>query len=134
MLNGMIKKPVTLLIIDDDQETLDLLKIAIERKGYFAHTASSWEETTETLDQLEKQDQKIDVIILDIMIPGRSGFDILRALHVILIPLPPVIILSAITGIEQQIHARDLGATKYLTKPTTPTKLTEAIDSALENS
>ena len=128
-MNGKRINNKNLLIIDDEQETLDLLQIAMERKGYNVYTASCWEEATDQIERLENKKQRIDVVILDIMMPVRSGFDILRALHVVLVPLPPVIILSAVTGIEQQIQARDLGATKYLTKPTTPAKLSDAINS-----
>ena len=46
--------------------------------------------------------------------------------------MPPVIMLTAVTGMQQRIDARDLGVTKYLTKPTTPSKLIEVITEVLE--
>ena len=68
------------------------------------------------------------------MIPGRSGFDIMRSLHVVMTPMPPVIMLTAVTGIDQQIQARELGVARYITKPTTPKKLVDAIRNViLEN-
>jgi DNA-binding response OmpR family regulator len=57
------------------------------------------------------------------MMPDRSGFDIYRALQTRLVSMPPVIMLSAVTGMQQRIDARELGIAKYLTKPTTPSKL-----------
>jgi DNA-binding response OmpR family regulator len=120
-----------LLIIDDEQETLDLLRIAMEKNGFHADTASCWEEVTRHLENKELTGEGIDLILLDIMMPGRSGFDILRALQVVLVPLPPVIILSAVTGFEQQLYAREMGVAKYITKPTTPQKLIEAINEVL---
>ncbi len=50
-----------------------------------------------------------DVIVLDLMMPDRSGFDIYRALQTRLVGMPPVIMLSAVTGMQQRIDARDLG-------------------------
>jgi len=118
----------TVLIIDDEHETLELLKLALERYGFQALTASNWDEVAYIVERTYKLKRPIDVILLDLMMPDRSGFDIYRALQVILNPMPPVIMLSAVTGIEQQIQARDLGITKYITKPTTPSKLVVAIN------
>lgn len=118
----------TVLIIDDELETLELLKLALERNGFRALTASNWDEVAYIVERTYKLNRPIDVILLDLMMPDRSGFDIYRALEVILTPMPPVIMLSAVTGIEQQIQAKDLGITKYITKPTTPSKLVVAIN------
>ena len=75
---------------------------------------------------------RIDIIVLDLMMPERSGFDIFRALQTRLVSMPPVIMLTAVTGMQQRIDARDLGVTKYLTKPTTPSRLIETIKEVLE--
>ena len=122
----------TVLIIDDEHETLELMKLALERHGFQALTASNWDEVAYIVERTYKLSRPIDVILLDLMMPDRSGFDIYRALQVILMPMPPVIMLSAVTGIEQQIQARDLGITKYMTKPTTPAKLVVAINEILD--
>jgi DNA-binding response OmpR family regulator len=122
------------LIIDDEEETLNLLKIALEKNGFRAITASNWEEVASHVELADITRDPIQAIVLDIMMPGRSGFDILTALKVVLIPMPPVIMLSAVTGIEQQIRARDLGAVKYITKPTTPSALIQAVRDVLEKS
>ena len=67
------------------------------------------------------------------MMPEESGFDILRSLHVELVPLPPVIMLSAVIGLQQRLEAQELGVTQYMTKPTTPKQLVDAIHRVLEN-
>lgn len=123
----MKKLSPNILIIDDETETLDLLKIALDRNGFNALTASNWDEVAYLVERTYKLERPIDLILLDLMMPDRSGFDIIRALQVVLVPMPPVIMLSAVTGFEQQIQARDLGVKKYITKPTTPAKLIEAI-------
>jgi DNA-binding response OmpR family regulator len=63
--------------------------------------------------------------------PEQSGFDIFRSLKEIMVATPPVIMLSAVTGMKQRVDARDLGVHKYITKPTTPTKLIETIRTVL---
>ena len=127
----MKKISKNILIVDDEPETLELLKLAMDRNGFNALTASSWDEVAYIVERTYKINRPIDLILLDLMMPDRSGFDIIRALHVVLDPMPPVIMLSAVTGIEQQVQARDLGVAKYITKPTTPTKLIDAIKKIL---
>jgi DNA-binding response OmpR family regulator len=68
------------------------------------------------------------------MMPERSGFDILRSLQVVLTPMLPVIILSAKNTIDDMLKASDLGAAKYLVKPTKPEKLIEAVRRVLGQS
>ncbi len=127
----MLSSP-RVLVIDDDKPTLLLLKLALERKGFSVLAASNWDEAADMVEFSARYDRPINVIILDLMMPDRSGFDVLRALQAILRPMPPVIMLSAVTGIEQQIIARDLGVAKYLTKPTTPGKLIKNINALLD--
>lgn len=123
----MLGKRPNILIIDDEQDTLKLLKIALNRRGFNALVAANWDEVLVHIKRVDEKEEIIEVIILDIMMPERSGFDLLIALKVILVPLPPVIMLSAVTGIEQQIRARELGAIKFITKPTTPSELIQVI-------
>ena len=123
----MLGKRPNILIIDDEQDTLKLLKIALNRRGFNALVAENWDEVLIHIKRVDEKKEKIEVIILDIMMPERSGFDLLIALKVILAPIPPVIMLSAVTGIEQQIRARELGAIKFITKPTTPSELIRVI-------
>jgi DNA-binding response OmpR family regulator len=120
-----------ILVIDDDRDTLQLLKLALHRAGYSVLLAANGEEVQQCVQANYEQDKPIDLIVLDLMMPEQSGFDILRSLHVVLVPLPPVIMLTAITGMQQRLEARDLGAAKYLTKPTTPKLLVETIQEVL---
>jgi len=120
-----------ILVIDDNAKTLDVLKLALERAGFRVSTASSWETVEDKIKIGYRIKDPFDLIVLDLMIPERSGFDILRTLHVILVPMPPVIVLSAITDVKKKVEARDMGVAKYLTKPTTPDRLVEAIREVL---
>ena len=115
------------LVVDDDIETLRLLKMALQRAGMQVLTASNWDEVSAHIDTTYQNNRAIDVIVLDLMMPGRSGFDIYRALESRLVTVPPTIMLTAVTGMQQRVDARELGVTKYLTKPTTPSKLVQTI-------
>ena len=121
-----------ILVVDDDIETLRLLKMALERTGFRVMTASTWDEVSANVDKSYNNNSPIDAIILDLMMPERSGFDVYRALQSRLVPMPPVIMLTAVTGMQQRVDARDLGVTKYLTKPTTPSKLVETLREVLK--
>ena len=120
-----------ILVIDDNAKTLEVLKLALERAGFRVSTASSWEVVEDKVKIGYRIRDPFDLIVLDLMIPERSGFDILRTLHVVLVPMPPVIVLSAITDVKKKVEARDMGVAKYLTKPTTPVKLVKAIRDVL---
>lgn len=122
------------LVIDDDHETLRLLKMALERANFQVMTAATWDDVSKHVDSAYRNNQAIDVIVLDLMMPERSGFDVYRALQTRLVSMPPVIMLTAVTGMQQRVDARDLGVTKYLTKPTTPSKLIETIREVLKDS
>ena len=119
------------LVIDDDHETLRLLKMALERANFQVMTAATWDDVSKHVDSAYRNNQAIDAIVLDLMMPERSGFDVYRALQTRLVSMPPVIMLTAVTGMQQRVDARDLGVTKYLTKPTTPSKLIETIKEVL---
>ena len=122
------------LVIDDDHETLRLLKMALERANFQVMTAATWDDVSKHVDAAYRNNQAIDVIVLDLMMPERSGFDVYRALQTRLVSMPPVVMLTAVTGMQQRIDARDLGVTKYITKPTTPSKLIETIKEVLKES
>jgi DNA-binding response OmpR family regulator len=121
-----------ILAIDDDLDTLGLLRLVLQRAGYHVTTATSWEEVSNRLILSEQEKTKIDLILLDVMMPGRSGYDVYNSLQIVLRPIPAVIFLSAKSSIETIVKASDLGAAKYLTKPTTPEKLISTVQNVLQ--
>lgn len=123
-----------ILSIDDDLDTLGLIRMVLKRAGYEVTTASRWEEVKDRVTVAKENRQPFDLIILDIMMPERSGFDIFRSLEAMLERLPPVIFLSAKYSMEDMLRASDMGAAKFLVKPTTPDKLLEAVRAVLEQS
>jgi two-component system OmpR family response regulator len=132
-LSRAILTGARILIIDDDLDTLTLLRITLQRKGYRVHSASSWDEVIDRLRILENNHEIVDLVILDIMMPERSGFEVYISLQVVLHPVPPIIFLTAKTSIDDMVKASDMGAFKYLTKPTTKDKLLAAVEEALKS-
>jgi DNA-binding response OmpR family regulator len=119
------------LVIDDDLDTLDLIRMVLKRGGYEAFTAANWLEVTNQVSAAKETARWFDLIILDIMMPERSGFDMYLSLEVVLPIMPPVIFLSAKYNMDTMVKASELGAAKYLVKPTTPDKLLEAVRTVL---
>ncbi|MCK4800373.1 MAG: response regulator transcription factor [Anaerolineales bacterium] len=128
---GVMNMKYHILVIDDNAKTLEVLKLALERAGFRVTTADSWKTVEDKVKIGYRVKDPYDLVVLDLMIPERSGFEILRSLKVILVPMPPVIVLSAITDVKKKVEARDLGVAKYLTKPTTPDRLIKAIRDVL---
>jgi DNA-binding response OmpR family regulator len=121
-----------ILTIDDDLDTVGLIRMVLKRAGFEVATASRWDEVVERVTTAKDNRQPFDLIILDIMMPDKSGFDIFRSLEKMLDRMPPVIFLSAKYAMEDMIRASDMGAAKYLIKPTTPDKLLESVREVLE--
>ena len=97
----------TILIIDDDVAIGNLEQEVLEREGYLVQRAYSG---TEAL--LLLKEKKPDLILLDLMLPGMSGENILPQIQGI-----PVIVVSAKTAVEDKVELLLGGAVDYLTKP-----------------
>lgn len=97
----------TILIIDDDVAIGNLEQEVLEWEGYLVQRAYSG---TEAL--LLLKEKKPDLILLDLMLPGMSGEDILPQIQGI-----PVIVVSAKTAVEDKVELLLDGAVDYLTKP-----------------
>lgn len=108
----MIRPKKTVLVIEDDPDTSELLKDALQENYFLCETA-----TTAT-EGLEKACScKPHLILLDLMLPGMSGFGFMRALRQIPeLENVPVVILSALADDEIADESLELGAVGYLTK------------------
>ena len=124
----------TVFVIDDDLDTLTLLRTALRKSGYDVSTASCWSEVSDRLNLSMSNQRSYDAIILDLMMPERSGFDVLNSLKIILDKVPPVVVLSARYSVEDMVKASDMGAAKYLVKPTRPEKLLETLRDVIKQS
>ena len=107
-----------LLIVDDDCSIRDLLSRSLSAQGYRIHTASDASEMEVALGK-----EKVDLVLLDIMMPGEDGLSACRRL--IGPEGPPVVILSALGEEEDRIAGLDTGASYYLPKPCSPREILE---------
>lgn len=115
---------VNILIIEDDEDINRLLCDIISKNGYSPKPAYSG---TEALLYLESQ--KWDMVLLDLMLPGLSGEEILR--KVTKESNVPIIIISAKLGTQTKINALRAGADDYITKPFDIEEVSARIDSCL---
>jgi two-component system, OmpR family, response regulator CpxR len=107
-----------ILIVDDDRALCSLLADYLQREGFDVDVAH---DGATALAQLHNQSQRPDLLILDVMMPGRDGLDTLRELR--LQYRLPVIMLSARGEPVDRIVGLELGADDYLSKPCLPREL-----------
>lgn len=116
-----------ILVVDDDRNLLELLKIRLESAHYETVTALREEEAIEAVKA-----QTFDLAIMDLQLVHRDGIALMEDLHLIS-PDLPVIILTAHGSIESAVEAMKRGAYGYLTKPFEFRDLLLQIERALEN-
>ena len=102
-----------ILIVDDDEHTLEILGRWLAREGYETIRARNG---TESLEELAKN--HVDVIVLDVMMPGMDGLQVCEQLraHKDWRDIP-VILLTAKDDMETRARGMSLGVSEYLTKP-----------------
>ena len=103
----------TVLAVDDEEHILELIRYNLENGGYKVLTAKTGEEA---LDILEKE--KVDMALLDLMLPGIDGIEILKRIRTnVKYKKLPVIILTAKSDEFSKVIGLELGADDYLAKP-----------------
>ena len=112
-----------ILVADDEAEIRDLLRLYLEKEGYNVLDAQNGEEALKVL----REQPEIAMLILDIMMPGKDGFHVLKELRKD--SNLPVIILSAKTADTDKILGLDLGADDYIAKPFNPLEAVARINS-----
>ncbi len=115
-----------LLIVDDDRHLLDSLQVVFT-DTYKTRTALSAEAAMELLIQ-----EPVDIILLDVMLPGKDGVAFLRELREKQFDLP-VVMISGAVSIRPVIGAMALGACDYIRKPFDVDELRLVVERALEN-
>jgi DNA-binding response OmpR family regulator len=117
----------TILVVDDEEDILELVRYNLSRDGYTVKCAASGEDAHRIIDS-----EKIDLLVLDLMLPGMDGLELTRRLK----SAPqtrdlPIVMLSA-KGEEADIVAGlELGADDYITKPFSPRVVMARVRSVL---
>ena len=115
-----------ILIVDDEEVLRDVLDVVLRREGFEIIAASTGEEALSVLDT-----EEVDLVILDVMLPGISGIDTLRAIR-ISNPTLPVIVITAFSSIDGAIDAMKQGAFHYIPKPFKNEEVVLTVNKALE--
>jgi two-component system KDP operon response regulator KdpE len=127
----MSAPPIRVLVVDDEPQILRALRAALRGHGYDVQTAADGEEA---LDALALHPP--DIVILDLVMPGKSGFDVVREVRgwsQSAQRTPAIIVLSARGEDRDKVTALDLGADDYLTKPFSMNELLARIRVALRH-
>src|SRR5436305_3489330 len=115
----------TILIVDDDYELVDGLRMVLERQGYRVIRASDGHQGKQAIYQ-----QRPDLVILDMMMPRMGGYPVLEHFRDKK-DAPPVIMITANEGSRHKAYAEYLGVVDYIRKPFAMERLLETVNRAL---
>jgi len=118
-----VEKNHKILVVEDEADIRQVLCFFLRHSGYEVRDVASGEEAIEIIPEYQPH-----LLILDIMMHGMSGWDVLQWLHELQQhPMVPVIILTARVHFSDQIRGFEEGAVEYITKPTQPMKVVERV-------
>lgn len=124
---GTVLKKESILVVEDEEKIARLLELELEFEGY---------QVTKAMDGISALEQyrtnKWDLILLDVMLPGLSGIEILRRIRMN-DGLTPILLLTAKDSVEDKVSGLDLGANDYITKPFQIEELLARVRAALRN-
>jgi DNA-binding response OmpR family regulator len=115
------------LVVEDDPDLGETIVTFLKEEGLDAKLARDGDQAMRLVDQLSPS-----VMILDLMMPRRDGFSVLRELRADgRINRLPVIVVTAIFGLSERLYATELGAADYVTKPFELDELLERVRNVL---
>jgi two-component system, OmpR family, phosphate regulon response regulator OmpR len=114
-----------LLVVDDDRRIRDLLSRFLLSEGYRVTTAETAAEARAKLEGL-----RFDLMILDVMMPGETGFEFARSLRAR--SMVPILMLTARDAAESRIAGLEIGADDYVGKPFEPRELSLRVANILK--
>lgn len=120
---------IKILIADDVMLNIVLVKKALSGRPYQIRTASNGQQTLQAI--IEEQP---DLLLLDLMMPGINGFEVIRKIRAGECGNPDVriVILSALSTEEDKVKCFNLGANGYVTKPILLPRLLETVNEQIE--
>lgn len=114
-------------MVEDEPEVRELIRFILEPKGYRVDEADNAQDARRLLSQ-----RNYDLILMDWMLPGRSGLDLTRELRQMARSnTPPVIILTARSEESDKVKGLESGADDYITKPFSPREMLARIKAVL---
>ncbi len=122
----MSKRKGSVLIIDDEEEIRESIELLLTSEGLTTDTAATGEEGMRKIE-----DNQYDLVLLDLMLPGKSGMEIQRDIKRV-DPTLPIVILTAMGAIETAVTAIKEGSFDYVTKPWNNEKLLVIVANAVK--
>jgi DNA-binding response OmpR family regulator len=116
----------TILVVDDDQELSDGLRLVLERKGYRVLQARDGQQGKQLVYQHHP-----DLVILDMMMPRMGGYPVLEHFRG-KADAPPIIMITANEGSRHKAYAEYLGVVDYVRKPFAMERLLESVERGLQ--
>jgi two-component system KDP operon response regulator KdpE len=116
-----------ILVVDDDPQIRRVLKVTLTGQGFEVDDVKNGDEALERL-----RERRVDLVLLDINMPGMSGLDVCRAMRAT--SEVAIIMLTVRDAEADTVEALDAGADDYVTKPFKPTELSARIRAALRRS
>lgn len=121
----MSEQKKTILVVDDDRELVDGLRIMLERQGHRVVTAHNGHDAKQAV-----ANQRPDLMILDMMMPRMGGYPVLEYFQG-KPDAPPIIMITANEGSRHKAYAEYLGVIDYIRKPFAMERLLETVNKAL---
>jgi len=118
------KNNITILVVDDEEDMRNLVQMYLENSGFTCFQAANSEETFQML-----KEESIDLVLLDIMMPGEDGFEICQKIREK--SDIPIIFLSAKGEEWDKVKGLQLGGDDYIVKPFSPGELIARINAIL---
>ena len=126
----MERKKPRILVVDDHEDNIELLRARLEARGYEVEGATDGQAALEMVDKVCP-----DLILLDVMMPKMDGMEVARRLKARIankeIPFIPIIMQTALDSTEQKVEGLDAGAIDYVTKPINFAELEARVSSQL---
>lgn len=113
----VLDKP-TILVAEDDPEIMEVVRLYLEKNGFAVLSAADGDEAMRLA-----QSSVFDLAILDVLLPGRDGFDVCRFIRESLTTEAPVLFLSCKKEEADKIAGLNIGGDDYMTKPFSPNEL-----------
>lgn len=114
----------TVLIVEDEEMIREMMDITLTQAGYCVTTAPSGPAALQVLKH-----QRVQLVLLDVHMPGMSGLEVLEKIKRRVRPTPPVLMVTANRNAETVTEAMRLGCAGYVAKPFTPADLIARIKS-----